>query len=94
VLAILREGGLSLADAVPAFEVLQDYVVTMTLVDAGRAREDLAAWRAPYASLPAATFPNLTAAADTLYANPEERFELGLLFLVDGIVARAAARRT
>jgi len=51
--------------------------------------------RAYLSSLPAETFPNISALADHLTAGgPDERFEFGLDVLVSGLAARASKRRT
>jgi len=83
-LGIIRRLGLPDRDAVLAFEVLEAYTVAVSCMD-GMGSSGSDAWRLEYAALPPTTFPNLTATATMLYADPDERFEFGLDLMLDAI---------
>jgi AcrR family transcriptional regulator len=91
VLDILRGGGLSVEDAVLAFEVIEDYILSMTVLDASGAGDDSSAWRRAYADLPEDAFPRLAEAANRLYADRDARYRYGLDLLVASIAARRGA---
>lgn len=91
-LAILRSAGLSLPEAVAAFEVLQDHLLAITALDAVRRGQSGDAWRAPFTGLSRDEYPNLAEAAPYLYGDLDARFHLGLDLLLEAIEARHAAR--
>jgi AcrR family transcriptional regulator len=104
-LAVFRSAGLSERDAVEANHALGNLVAGAALWDAvgmgGTSGEErrakLEAAVAAVEALPVSAFPNVTWAADELFAgSPDERFEAGLAMLLDGIERRlepAAATR-
>jgi AcrR family transcriptional regulator len=88
VLALLRAGGLDADAAVRAFEVLQDYLIALTVADAGALGESTEPWREAFASLPPEAFPNLAAAGGSLYVDLEARFRYGLDLLIESLDRR------
>ena len=88
VLALLRSGGLDRAEAARAFEVLQDYLISLTAADAAALHESADPWREAFADLPTDEFPNLVASNDLLYVDREARFRFGLDLLVDALDRR------
>lgn len=92
VLGVLRSGGLSLHDAALAFEVLQDYVLGFTLLDAVEDAEVAEPWHEAFGDLPPETFPLLAEAGQLLYGDPEARFLHGLDLLIESLDRRRGAR--
>lgn len=90
-LAILRSTGLPDDEAVVAFEVVQDYLLSLTTLDAARAGGTNEAWRRQFAALPADEYPNLAAVGQQLYRDADARFQLGLDLLIEAIDARLRA---
>ena len=88
VLALLRSGGLGRQEAARAFEVLQDYLISLTVADAAALHESIEPWRQAFAGLPQDEFPNLAASGDLLYVDREARFRYGLDLLVDALDRR------
>ena len=88
LLAILRDGGFSPVEAARAFEVLQDYLILLTVADAAASRESNDPWRETFAGLSPTEFPNVTASAEALYADLEARFQYGLDLLIDSLDRR------
>jgi AcrR family transcriptional regulator len=89
MLGAIRAAGLEDAEAVLAFEALEDYVVGKAGIDAASDNEG---WRQVHAALPAGTFPNLTATASSIYRDPEEAFLYGLDLMLDALEARLERR--
>jgi AcrR family transcriptional regulator len=88
VLALLRSGGLDRAEAARAFEVIQDYLISLTVTDAAALHESTDPWREAFAGLPKDEFPNLVASNDLLYVDREARFRYGLDLLIDALDRR------
>jgi AcrR family transcriptional regulator len=88
VLALLRSGGLDRAEAARAFEVIQDYLISLTVTDAAALHESTDPWRVAFAGLPKDEFPNLVASNDLLYVDREARFRYGLDLLIDALDRR------
>jgi AcrR family transcriptional regulator len=102
VLGILRDAGLSPADAALANHALGNYVAGAALwqaVGLGGAggeerRRRAAAAAAAIATVPPELAPNVAWAADTLFAGSlEDRFAFGLEVLLDGLAARIAGQQ-
>ena len=91
VLELLRSGGLGRAEAARALEVLEDYVITLTVADAAASSESSEPWREAFAGLSPDAFPNLAASADVLYTDLEARFRYGLDLLVESLDRRRRA---
>ena len=91
VLALLRSGGLDRAEAARAFEVLQDYLISLTVADAAAVHESADPWRDAFADLPADDYPNQAASNALLYVDREARFRYGLDLLVDALDRRRRA---
>jgi AcrR family transcriptional regulator len=90
VLALIRSGGFDREEAARAFEVLQDYLIALTVADAAAIHESVDPWRDAFAHLPEDEFPNLAASADLLYVDREARFRFGLDLLIDALDRRRA----
>ncbi len=88
VLGMLRSGGLDVEDAVRGFEVLQDWLVAVTVLDASPQAESQEPWRRSFAALPAAEVPHLAEAAPLLYEDLDARFRFGLDLIIDGLDRR------
>jgi AcrR family transcriptional regulator len=91
VIGMLRSGGLGVEDAARGFEVLQDYLISLTVLDAGPQAQTQESWRGPFAALAPREYPHLAEAAPLLYEDLDARFEYGLDLLVDSLDRR---RRT
>jgi AcrR family transcriptional regulator len=101
-LGILRDAGLSPADAALANHALGNYVAGAALWEAvglggasGEERRQRAAAAAlALAEVPPGTAPNVAWASGALFAGTlEDRFSFGLKLLLDGIAARVEASR-
>jgi AcrR family transcriptional regulator len=92
-LAFFRSGGFDREEAVRALEVVQDYIVAMSVMDAGRRGEDVDAWRRPFAGLPRTEYPYLADSASLLYGDDDERFEYGIALLADALDRRRSHAR-
>jgi AcrR family transcriptional regulator len=90
VLAVIRSGGFDREEAARAFEVLQDYLISLTVADAAAIHESIEPWRQAFANLDADAFPNLAASADLLYLDREARFRFGLDLLIEALDRRRA----
>jgi TetR/AcrR family tetracycline transcriptional repressor len=88
-LAIIRGLGFSVREAISVFEVLESYTLAVSCMDGIGDSIPQDAWRTAYAALPPSEFPNLTAAAASLYGDPDGRFAFGLDLLLEAIEARA-----
>jgi AcrR family transcriptional regulator len=93
VLSALATLDLDPARAALAFQVLENYTAGASSLDAEVGSDGDAAWRASFASLPSAAFPNLVALAPHLYLDDEAAFAFGLDLILDAL-ARDVAMRT
>lgn len=87
-LAIVRGTGLPDEEAVTVFEALEAYTVAVSCWDGMGSDTPQEPWRAIYAALPPAEYPNLTGVAGLLYQDADARFEFGLDLLLDAIGRR------
>ncbi|MFL5724109.1 MAG: TetR/AcrR family transcriptional regulator [Chloroflexota bacterium] len=88
VLGMLRDGGLPPEDVVPAFEVLQDYLIGFTVLDAGSLGQSPDEWRRAFHDVAPAAYPHLAASVDALYQDAEARFGYGLDLLIESLERR------
>jgi AcrR family transcriptional regulator len=101
VLGLLRQAGLTDADAVLLYHLIVNYVagtgVFEAVADAAGDTDGDEPWqdrtRRVYAALPPDRFPNCVALAPQMYPDPDVVFEAGAELLLDAIEARAGRAR-
>jgi AcrR family transcriptional regulator len=91
-LGLLREAGLTVAEAAQAFQAIESYTAGASSIDAATVTDDGEAWRRAFAALPATDYPNLSSAALLLYRDDDAVFEFGLDLMLNAIEARVAGR--
>lgn len=86
-LGLLRDAGLTDADAVLAFQAIESYTAGASSLDA-TSSDDGGPWRRAYAALPPKDYPNLARVSSRMYRDDEATFAFGLDLMLDAIAAR------
>ncbi|MGE5227276.1 MAG: TetR/AcrR family transcriptional regulator C-terminal domain-containing protein [Planctomycetaceae bacterium] len=91
-LRLLSEAGLDGEDAVLTYDTLESYTIGAALFDAAATEESLEGWRRVYGGLPREEYPHLSAAARSLYRDPDAAFAHGLRLMLDALDRTTTAR--